>query len=146
MKKIIITNLYNLIDKLYLQIFGHDKEYYQNFLLNTKKIKWIRHLRWIYWKNKFEFNIYGSNGFLTINGLGGSYGKEKLTFGIRNMKGGLPEIQKFSFSEDDNSWKKEWKFFKELIVKNEQFDNGYQANLIVDAIYTSSKKNQPVNV
>ena len=66
--------------------------------------------------------------------------------GIRNIKGGIPEIQKFSFSENDNSWKKEWKFFKELIVKKEQSDNGYQANLIVDAIYTSSKKNQPVNV
>ena len=97
-------------------------------------------------KNKFEFNIYGSNGFLTINGLGGSYGEEELILGIRNMKGGIPEIQKFSFPENDNSWKKEWKFFKELIFKKEQSDNGYQANLVVDAIYVSSKKNQQVNV
>ena len=115
-------------------------------LLYEDNINLLFSVGWIYWKNKFEFNIYGSNGFLSINGLGGSYGKEKLTLGIRNMKGGIPEIQKFSFSENDNSWKKEWKFFKELIVKKEQSDNGYQANLIVDAIYTSSKKNQPVNV
>ena len=115
-------------------------------LLYEDNINLLFSVGWIYWKNKFEFNIYGSNGFLSINGLGGSYGKEKLTLGIRNMKGGIPEIQNFSFSENDNSWKKEWKFFKELIVKKEQSDNGYQANLIVDAIYTSSKKNQPVNV
>ena len=66
MIKTIITNLYSFLDKLYLKIFGHDKEYYQNFLLNTKKIKWIRHLRWIYWKNRgvkmqetsrFSFNL-----------------------------------------------------------------------------------------
>ena len=101
---------------------------------------------WIYWKNKFEFNIYGSNGFLSINGLGGSYGKEKLTLGIRNMKGGIPEIQKFSFSENDNSWKKEWKFFTELIKQETSTDNGYQANLIVDAIYKSSKENVTIDV
>ena len=115
-------------------------------LLYDNNVNFLFSVGWIYWKNKFEFNIYGANGFLSIKGLGGSYGKEELTLGIRNLKGGIPEIQNFSFSENDNSWKKEWKFFKELIVKKEQSDNGYQANLIVDAIYTSSKKNQPVNV
>jgi len=115
-------------------------------LLYEDNINLLFSVGWIYWKNKFEFNIYGSNGFLSINGLGGSYGKEKLTLGIRNMKGGMPEIQNFSFSQNDSSWKKEWKFFKELIFKEEQSNNGYQANLIVDAIYASSKKNQSVNV
>ena len=62
---------------------------------------------WIYWKNKFEFSIYGSNGFISISGLGGSYGSEKLTLGIRNMKGGKPTIKKFYFKGNDLSWKKE---------------------------------------
>ena len=106
---------------------------------------------WMYWKNKFEFTMYGSHGFISINGLGGSYGEEKLVLGHRNFEGGKPKIENFSFSEgkstlNDDSWRKEWKFFTELIQNEKSSDNGYQANLIVDAIYSSSEKKQPVNV
>lgn len=106
---------------------------------------------WMYWKNKFEFTIYGSKGFISINGLGGSYGEEKLVLGHRNFEGGKPKIENFSFSEknsalSDDSWRKEWEFFIKLIQNAKSLDNGYQANLIVDAIYASSEKNQPVNV
>ena len=105
----------------------------------------------MYWKNKFEFTMYGSNGFISINGWGGSYGEEKLVLGHRNFEGGKPKIENFSFSEgkstfNDDSWRKEWKFFTELIQNEKSSDNGYQANLIVDAIYSSNEKNQPVNV
>ena len=62
------------------------------------------------------------------------------------MKGGIPEIQNFSFSETDSSWQKEWKFFRKLIDQDERSDNGYQANLIVDAIYKSSEKNNTIDV
>ena len=115
-------------------------------LLYDNDINFLFSVGWLYWKNKFEFNIYGSNGFLTINGLGGSYGEEELILGIRNMKGGIPKIKNFTFSESDNSWKKEWKFFTELIKQETSTDNGYQANLIVDAIYKSSKENVTIDV
>ena len=62
------------------------------------------------------------------------------------MKGGVPKIKNFSFSESDSSWIKEWNFFIELINQDKSSDNGYQANLIVDAIYQSSKKNNTVDV
>lgn len=115
-------------------------------LLYDNDINFLFSVGWLYWKNKFEFHIYGSDGFLTINGLGGSYGKEELILGIRNMKGGIPKIKKFTFSESDNSWQKEWFFFTELINQETSTDNGYQANLIVDAIYKSSKKNVTIDV
>jgi len=106
---------------------------------------------WFYWKNKFEFTIYGSTAFISITGLGGSYGEEKLVLGSRNFQGGKPEIETFSFPSresiwKDSSWRKEWEFFRRLIDNENSSDNGYQANLIVDAIYISSEKNQPVNV
>ena len=105
----------------------------------------------MYWKNKFEFTMYGSNGFISINGLGGSYGEEKLVLGHRNFEGGKPRIENFSFSAgksivNDDSWRKEWEFFRELIRNKKSSDNGYQANLIVDAVYDSNEKNRPVNV
>jgi hypothetical protein len=62
------------------------------------------------------------------------------------VKGGIPKIKKFTFSESDNSWQKEWFFFTELINQETSTDNGYQANLIVDAIYKSSKKNVTIDV
>ena len=43
------------------------------------------------------------------------YNEEKLILGIRNMKGGVPKIKNFSFSESDSSWRKEWNFFIHLI-------------------------------
>ena len=115
-------------------------------LLYDNDINFLFSVGWLYWKNKFEFHIYGSGGFLTINGLGGSYGKEELILGTRNLKGGVPKIKNFSFVESDSSWRKEWNFFIELINQGKSSNNGYQANLIVDAIYKSSKKNNTVDV
>ena len=101
---------------------------------------------WIYWKNKFEIYIYGNLGYLHISGLGGSYGREKLTMGIRNLKGGRPEIKTFSFPDNDQSWKKEWKFFNKIIKNNDFTDNGLKVNLIVDAIYQSSKSKSEIKL
>ena len=94
---------------------------------------------WVYWKNKFEFNIYGSHGFISINGLGGSYGEEKLVLGHRNFEGGKPKIESFSFSAEksilnDDSWTKEWKFFRELI------QNGTLPKCTFDSNYNCDKK------
>jgi len=101
---------------------------------------------WVYWKNKFEISIYGNLGYLNISGLGGSYGKEKLTMGIRNLKGGKPKIRNFSFSENDKSWKREWNFFKKMINNKSLTDNGLQVNLIVDAIYKSSNNKSEIKL
>jgi hypothetical protein len=40
---------------------------------------WL-HATWSGWKNLFSLEIYGRNGKLEINGLGGSYVVESLTF------------------------------------------------------------------
>ena len=39
---------------------------------------WL-HASWTEWKNLFAFEIMGRDGKLTIDGLGGSYGTERLT-------------------------------------------------------------------
>jgi hypothetical protein len=40
---------------------------------------WL-HATWTEWKNLFSLEIYGRNGKLEIDGLGGSYGVESLNF------------------------------------------------------------------
>ena len=101
---------------------------------------------WIYWKNKFEVSIYGELGYLKITGLGGSYGNEKLTLGLRNLKGGKPTTKTFYFNNKDQSWKREWKFFKKMIQNKTFTENGLQANLVVDAIYKSNRNKSEIKL
>ncbi|MFA6436785.1 MAG: Gfo/Idh/MocA family oxidoreductase [Candidatus Paceibacterota bacterium] len=100
------------------------------------------HVSWTNWKNIFSFEIFGEKGFLQIEGLGGSYGKEKLIFGERNLGFGIPKIQEFEF-EKDLSWQEEWKNFRSAVLKKEKMigdgNDGLKANQIVEAIYQSSK-------
>jgi predicted dehydrogenase len=106
------------------------------------------HVSWTNWKNIFSFEIFGKNGYIKINGLGGSYGKETLEVGYRQPEGGVPRIKNFEFEENDNSWLLEWKDFKEAIKKNFEphgsGHDGYMANKIVNAIYKSNDLNKPV--
>ena len=45
------------------------------------------------WKNLFSFELVGERGALVIEGLGGSYGPERLTLVRRPEKFGVPEIE-----------------------------------------------------
>ena len=101
---------------------------------------------WVYWKNKFEMTIYGDLGYLSLIGLGGSYGPEKLIFGKRNLKGGKPEIKKFHFNNKDLSWKREWKYFKSLVDRSDFTKNGHNVNVVVDAIYRSNRQGCEIKI
>jgi predicted dehydrogenase len=67
------------------------------------QIAWL-HATWTEWKNLFSFEIYGRDGKLEINGLGGSYGVEGLTF-YRMLPGmGPPETTRWEYPFADRSW------------------------------------------
>jgi predicted dehydrogenase len=67
------------------------------------RIAWL-HASWSEWKNLFSFEIYGRDGKLEINGLGGSYGVESLTF-YRMLPGmGPPETTRWEYPFPDRSW------------------------------------------
>ena len=108
------------------------------------------HVSWTNWKNIFCFEIFGENGYIKINGLGGSYGKETLEVGYRQPRGGVPQIERFEYDENDNSWSLEWKDFKEAIKNNFEPNgsgqDGYMANKIIDAIYKSNELDKPVQL
>ena len=119
-------------------------------LLKSKKNVDIQlHASWTNWKNTFSFEIFGTEGYLKINGLGNSYGKETLEFGKRKKEGGKPEIKFFEFDKDD-SWSTEWIEFKSSINNNRSpignGEDGANANKIIDAIYKSSNKNKFIKI
>jgi len=106
------------------------------------------HVSWTNWKNIFSFEAFGTNGYVRVEGLGGSYGIESLEYGKRNEKGGRPEIQIIEYPADDISWNEEWKEFKNALRdQREVIGNGYdgmKANQVIDALYKSNKESKTV--
>lgn len=63
------------------------------------------------WKNLFSFEMYGRNGKLHIEGLGGSYGMERLAF-HRMLPGmGPPDTTIWEYPQADGSWALEFEEF-----------------------------------
>lgn len=68
-----------------------------------KQMAWL-HATWTEWKNTFCFEIYGRTGKLQIDGLGGSYGTEQLTYYKMSPQMGPPETFNWQYSGKDESW------------------------------------------
>ena len=108
---------------------------------------------WTQWKNHFGFEVYGENGFLQVQGLGGSYGEEKLLMGRRNPEGGSPEIKEIRLSgsvtaeSHDDVWALEWQAFINALLGEELHAgvppasayDAWQALRIVEAVYEASR-------
>ena len=67
------------------------------------------------WKNLFSFEIFGRAGKLHIEGLGGSYGVERLSYYKMLPQMGPPEITTWDYPDADNSWALEMDAFLEDI-------------------------------
>lgn len=91
------------------------------------------------WKNMFCFEIYGKNGKLQIDGLGGSYGVERLSYYKMLPEMGPPETTIWEFPGGDVSWKKEFAAFVSAIENDGELcgevNDAYQVLKIVDQIY-----------
>ena len=70
------------------------------------EMAWL-HAGWTEWKNVFAFELFGRNGKLTIEGLGGSYGVERLTFHRMLPEMGPPETTSWEYPFPDKSWEAE---------------------------------------
>ncbi len=75
------------------------------------EMAWL-HATWTEWKNTFSFEITGRDGKLTVEGLGGSYGSERLTFHKMLPQMGPPETTVWDYPMSDASWASEFAAFK----------------------------------
>jgi hypothetical protein len=105
---------------------------------------------WTQWKNLFHFELYGSKGFVEVSGLGGSYGPETLTWGLRKHPGKAPEIRKTVFKGPDSSWAEEWDDFVRAVQSGNTPPNGPKESLSVmrtlDALYRSHRAGKIVSI
>ena len=111
------------------------------FLLTTPANQTAQlHATWTEWKNLFSLEIYGRDGKLDINGLGGSYGVERLAYYKMLPEMGPPETTIWEYPAlTDKSWGLEFAAFLADIAERREPSPGVrdaQAALrIVEAVY-----------
>lgn len=100
------------------------------------------HASWTRWRNLFSFEVFGRDGYLAVEGLGGSYGTERAVLGRRAMLEPFRE-EVTEFRGEDTSWSAEWREF--LAAVREGRDpagsgaDGLAAQRMADAIYRSAR-------
>jgi predicted dehydrogenase len=94
------------------------------------------------WKNLFSFEIYGKKAKLHIEGLGGSYGVERLAYYRMLPEMGPPETTIWEYPRGDNSWRLEFEeFLEDLRLKRTPaagLPEALAALTIVNTIYAES--------
>lgn len=95
------------------------------------------------WKNLFSFEVFGSEGYIDMEGLGGSYGTERLMLGRREFLKPFTE-EVVEFRGEDRSWYEEWKEFVACIEEDREPSgsghDGLVAMRLVNAAYESARK------
>jgi predicted dehydrogenase len=114
-------------------------------LLKTadKKVAFL-HASCSEWKNLFSLEIYGKTGKLAIDGLGGSYGVERLAFYKMLPQMGPPDTTIWEYPGEDKSWQVEWNQFKEAASRNEtppsgNLNDALAALSVIGKLYETSK-------
>jgi predicted dehydrogenase len=135
------------------KIDGHVATYFwdmpvdDNAFLDLQTAKgqtaWL-HVSCTEWKNLFSFEIYGRHTKLHIEGLGGSYGVEKLFHYQMKPEMGIPDTKVYEFPGPDKSWRKEMVEFESDVQLKRMPDAGLAevraALQIVETIYKQTPK------
>ncbi len=108
------------------------------------KIAWL-HASCTEWKNLFSFELYGRNAKLHIEGLGGSYGIERLSFYKMLPAMGPPETTIWEYPGEDDSWQVEVADFISKIRQPDShrnlasLDDAMAALRVVNQVYRLKK-------
>lgn len=96
------------------------------------------------WKNLFSFEIYGRTAKLHVEGLGGSYGVERVTLYRMLPEMGPPETTTWEFPCPDHSWEQEVAEFLEDIAlrrpASASLADARAALAVVESIYRESER------
>ena len=108
----------------FVKVEGHVATYFWNMPVDDNAFLSLRNASgntaWLQiscseWKNMFSLEIYGRDGKLHWEGLGGSYGLEKLTYYKMLPKMGPPDTTVWEYPRGDESWRIEMEEFAEDI-------------------------------
>lgn len=103
------------------------------------------HVSWTQWNNIFSFEIFGTEGYAIMSGLGGAYGPEKVIVGKKAPPDKWPpEENVMMFDKPEICWHEEWNDFI-ISIKNGTTPfgsgaDGLEALKLVFRIYDFCKK------
>ena len=108
----------------FTSVEGHVATYFWDMAVDDNAFLSLRNARgqtaWLHascteWKNLFSFEVYGRNAKLHMEGLGGSYGTERLYHYKMLPEMGPPETTIYEYPRADESWKLEMaEFFEDI--------------------------------
>jgi predicted dehydrogenase len=105
-------------------------------------VAWL-HASWTEWKNLFSFEVFGRAGKLQVDGLGGSYGLERLTHYRMRPEMGPPDTSDWEYPGDDPSWGEEYAAFVEATLgratANATLEDAAAALTIVHQAYDGAR-------
>jgi predicted dehydrogenase len=119
-------------------------------LLQTAQGKTAQiHVSWTQWRNIFEMEIFGRDGYLRLEGRDGHYGPPRLVWGMRNPEHSRPEERIFEYKAGA-CWLLEWNDFIDAIHNRQDplgtAQDGLAAQRLIEAAYLSSRQNRWVEV
>lgn len=104
------------------------------------QVAWL-HASCTEWKNTFSLEIYGRDAKLHVEGLGGSYGVERLHYYKMLPKMGPPETTIFEYPGEDRSWHAEWAHtlacIKERRLPSGNMDDALATLRVVGRLYAA---------
>jgi predicted dehydrogenase len=102
------------------------------------------HVSWTQWVNLFELEVFGSAGYLRLEGRDGHYGPQRLIFGKRKPDHSRPAEEQFEFVAPDDSWNREWQEFHAAIEGAREpmasASDGLRAQQLIEAAYQSASR------
>ena len=114
----------------FTRVEGHAQTYFwempvdDNAFLSLRtaaqQTAWL-HVSCTEWKNLFSLEIYGRDGKIDIQGLGGSYGVERVAFYRMLPQMGPPETTIWEYPGEDNSWQLELADFARSVKAGKNF-------------------------
>lgn len=106
------------------------------------QVAWL-HATWTEWKNTFSFEVFGRDAKLHIEGLGGSYGVERLSYYKMKPSMGPPDTTIWEYPGEDNSWRAELEAFSQAVNERRAppvtLRDAQAALTIVRQVYALSK-------
>jgi predicted dehydrogenase len=113
----------------FAKVQGHVATYFWNMPVEDNGFLWLQTARgeiaWLHascteWKNLFCFEIFGRDGKLQIDGLGGSYGVERLAFYKMLPAMGPPQTTIWEYPGEDTSWSAEFAHLVRCIAERRE--------------------------
>ncbi len=101
------------------------------------------------WRNLFSLELFGTDAYARAEGLGGSYGLETATLGIRDFNAPFAE-KRIEYRGADPCWQLEWNAFVAATEGNgnplANARDGVKALRIVEAVYASASSGRSVDL